>query len=110
MIDWVRVAELRDEIGPEDFDEVAELFLMEVEDTLSQVDDAMSDLPHMQELLHFLKGSALNLGFGAMSDMCCQGEMDAARGVFSIDVSELKDLYQASRQTFEAEFHTRFAA
>ncbi len=27
MIDWTRVEELRDEIGPEDFAEVAELFL-----------------------------------------------------------------------------------
>lgn len=110
MIDWDRVAELRDEIGPEDFDEVAELFLMEVEDTLSQLDDAKSDLPQMKELLHFLKGSALNLGFGAMSDMCSKGETDAARGVQSVDVSELRKLYEASRHTFEAEFAARFAA
>lgn len=67
MIDWTRVAELRAEIGAEDFDEVAELFLMEVEDTLSRLSRASADVTQMQELLHFLKGSALNLGFSDMS-------------------------------------------
>ncbi|WP_442970022.1 hypothetical protein [Roseovarius sp. ZX-A-9] len=35
MIDWSRVAELRSEIGAEDFDEVVELFLEEVEAEIS---------------------------------------------------------------------------
>ena len=43
MIDWTRVEELRNEIGPEDFAEVAELFLMEVEDTLSRLGTAKND-------------------------------------------------------------------
>ena len=34
MIDWSRVEELRDKIGAEDFDEVVELFLSEVEDRI----------------------------------------------------------------------------
>ncbi|MCL3881622.1 Hpt domain-containing protein [Marivita sp. GX14005] len=101
MIDWTRVAELRSEIGADDFDEVAELFLMEVEDTLSRLDTALHDPPHLRELLHFLKGSALNLGFHEVSEMC-SGEAP--------DIAALKSLYHASRASFEAEYGKRFAA
>ncbi|SHH60632.1 Hpt domain-containing protein [Marivita hallyeonensis] len=110
MIDWTRVAELRDEIGAEDFDEVAELFLLEVEDTLNRLDKDGNDIVRTQELLHFLKGSALNLGFRDVSQMCSQGEIDAANGVLSVNAAELRKLYCDSRALFEREMATRFAA
>ena len=110
MIDWTRVAELRDEIGPEDFDEVAELFLMEVEDTLGRLGKAEKNASEMQELLHFLKGSALNLGFRDVSEVCSKGEKDAAQGHCDVDIDQLKGLCAASRQAFEAEFAQRFVA
>lgn len=110
MIDWVRVAELRDEIGTEDFDEVAELFLMEVEDTLSRLDAAKHEPEQMQELMHFLKGSALNLGFSDLSDICSAAESDAAQGYITVDVAALKNLYKRSRAFFETEYTLRFAA
>ena len=34
MIDWTKVAELRDEVGAQGFDEVIDLFLDEVEEAL----------------------------------------------------------------------------
>lgn len=110
MIDWTRVAELREEIGPEEFDEVAELFLLEVEDTLGRLDEAIQDAPQMQQLLHFLKGSALNLGFRAMAAMCNQDHRDPVPGQAEIDVSGLKALYARSLAEFEAEYRNRFAA
>lgn len=110
MIDWARVSELRDEIGAEDFDEVAELFLMEVEDTLTQLDSAAEDACQMQELLHFLKGSALNLGFQEVSNLCSRGEVDAGNGKLTVDADQLKALYAQSRAVFETEFAQRFAA
>ena len=110
MIDWDRVSELREEIGAEDFEEVAELFLMEVEDTLAQLDGARDDANQMQELMHFLKGSALNLGFSAVSDLCNRGEADAAQGCLTIDTQSLKDRYAKSRAVFEAEYAQRFVA
>ena len=79
MIDWKRVNELRDEVGPDDFDEVIDIFLDEVETTLS----AMADLPSDADIgpsLHFLKGSALNIGFQALADICGAGERIAAAG------------------------------
>lgn len=40
MINWKRVNELRDEIGPEDFAEVVELFLEEVEQVIDKLREA----------------------------------------------------------------------
>ena len=37
MIDWKRVSELREEVGEENFDEVIDLFLFEVEDELARL-------------------------------------------------------------------------
>ncbi len=110
MIDWTRVADLRGEIGAEDFEEVAELFLMEVEDTLSRLNGAATDAAQMQELMHFLKGSALNLGFSDLSAVCSSGEEDAAKGQITVDIAQLKDLYAQSRGLFESEYTQRFAA
>lgn len=110
MIDWARVTELRDEIGPEDFAEVAELFLLEVEDTLSRLESAANDAVQMQELLHFLKGSALNLGFSDVATACSKGETDASEGKTPVDIAKLKSLYTQSRRLFETEYARRFAA
>lgn len=110
MIDWTRVEELRDEIGPEDFAEVAELFLIEVEDTLSRLKDAENDSQTLQELMHFLKGSALNLGFSQLAETCSTAESAAAKGSIQTDIPYLKSLYNQSRILFEAEYAQRFAA
>ena len=40
MIDWTRVSELRDEIGAEDFGDVVEIFLEEVEAEVEAEQDA----------------------------------------------------------------------
>ncbi len=110
MIDWTRVSELRNEIGPEDFAEVAELFLMEVEDTLSRLNMAENTARDMQDLMHFLKGSALNLGFSDLSDICSRAESAAAQGKLTVDIAHLNSLYRQSRTLFETEFAQRFAA
>jgi HPt (histidine-containing phosphotransfer) domain-containing protein len=83
---------------------------MEVEDALTRLDGASDDLAQMQELLHFLKGSALNLGFRQVCDMCSKGEVDAGNGSLTVDAAALKALYSKSRTVFEAEYKQRFAA
>lgn len=71
MIDWERVAELQEEVGAEDFQDVVALFCEEVEDALARLG---SDHQKDAETLHFLKGSALNLGFETMAALCRQAE------------------------------------
>jgi HPt (histidine-containing phosphotransfer) domain-containing protein len=100
MIDWERVTQLRDEVGAEDFAEVVELFLEEVEEVTERL--AHSPEPaRFEEDLHFLKGSALNLGFEKFSVMCQTGERLAARGdADKIDIPPILESYAASRRVF----------
>lgn len=101
MIEWDRVNELREEIGPEDFAEVVEIFLEEVE----QVIEKLRSEPNPQTLgadLHFLKGSALNLGFRIFSGLCQTGETAASEGkADTVDVSKILDCYEASKIAFQ---------
>lgn len=109
MIDWDRVSALRQEIGPEDFDEVIEIFLTEVDeeiDALSQTSPASG----LEERLHYLKGSALNLGFRDFSDLCQSGESALSRDPGArVDVAAIQASYHASRAVFLSDLGTRFA-
>lgn len=89
MIDLERVAELRRELGDEDFPEVAELFQAEVEESLEKLRTADED--EARARLHFLKGSALNLGFAALAQAC-----DAQPPGAPVDVEALDRIYRAS--------------
>lgn len=95
MIDWKRISELREEIGEEDFNEVAEVFLEEVDEAVERLADATEPAQLAAEL-HFLKGSALNLGFSVMAELCQTGEAAANRGE-PVDFQPVVATYQASR-------------
>ena len=69
MINWARFEELRHEIGEDGIGEVVEIFLEEVEETLGQLSEPQSDADRAASL-HFLKGSALNLGFDDVARLC----------------------------------------
>lgn len=100
MINWQRVNELRDEVGAEDFDEVVELFLEEVEEVTNRL-ASMPDSSTLANDLHFLKGSALSLGFTAFSKLCEQGEAASAQGAAeTVDIPEILTAYQTSKQRF----------
>ena len=102
MIEWSRVNELRDEIGDENLDEVIDLFLEEVEDVIARL-RSTPDLTRLEEDLHFLKGSALNLGFSHFSDLCMAGEQMAAAGqAGAVDLSAILAGFDASKAAFEA--------
>ncbi len=72
MIDWSRVTTLREEVGAEDFDEVVELFLEEVDDVVARLESGPAH-DTLSEDLHFLKGSAMSLGFRQFSALCQAG-------------------------------------
>ncbi|EPX82453.1 Hpt domain-containing protein [Salipiger mucosus] len=111
MIDWDRVAELHEEIGPEDFGEVVTLFLREVEMTLSELPSCRDSPPILGEQLHFLKGSALNLGFSALAALCETGEATAASGAAeAVDIAAIRAAYADSRLEFLHELPVRMAA
>lgn len=100
MIDWQRVNTLRDEIGADDFEEVVPMFLEEVEAVTDEL-RASPDISSLEAHMHFLKGSAVSLGFKAFSDMCGEGETKAAGGdAASIDLAAILECYEQSKKTF----------
>lgn len=100
MIHWARVNELRDEVGADDFNEVVELFLEEVGGAIEHLRDNR-DLVDLEQDLHFLKGSALSLGFEAFSDLCQEGERRAAAGdAGDVDVGAIIGVFEQSRAQF----------
>lgn len=73
MIDQARLDELRSEIGSEDLAEVIEMFCEEVEEALQNLETLPAD--RLVDQLHFLKGSALNIGLRSVSDLCRAEEL-----------------------------------
>lgn len=108
MIDWARVAELADEIGPDDMDDVMGLFFEEAEETL---DGLTAGLPpdRAASALHFLKGSALNMGFSDLARACEAGERAILDGR-APDATGIARLYAGSRAALEQGLADRRAA
>jgi histidine phosphotransfer protein HptB len=101
MINWDRVMDLRDEVGPEDFTEIATLFLEEADEVVARLSEK-SDAKSMESDLHFLKGSALNLGFEDFARLCQSGERMAANGQTDIPIDSVRSAYEQSRTAFVA--------
>ncbi|WP_040672044.1 Hpt domain-containing protein [Rhodobacter ferrooxidans] len=101
MIEWGRVADLRSEIGDEAFGEVIDLFLEETDEVIARLIER-PDLAQIERDLHFLKGSALNLGFCDLADLCQDGERRAAAGDAAlVDVGAVVRVYFESKAAFQ---------
>ncbi len=102
MINWARIRELEIEIGVEDFVEVIELFLDEVDTEIAALRDGQ-DRTRLESQLHMLKGSALNMGFQAFAEHCQTGETAAAENRHcQIDVPATLAIYDLSKAEFLA--------
>lgn len=110
MIDWNRAAELRDEVGAEDFSEVVDLFLDECDGAIQQLALAQGACD-IESQLHFLKGSALNIGFSDCAALCQTSEAAAAIGqTDDIDLDEITRAYWGARKIFLAQSDQMLAA
>ena len=111
MIDWSRVDELVDEIGTEDFEAVAELFLHEVEATIAQLEDCAGNPVVTEEQMHFLKGAALNIGFETLARLCQKGEKAAAEGqADAVSPQEVRCCFETSKAQFQQDLPGRLVA
>lgn len=110
MIDWNRVNELREAVGTDDFHEVVDLFIEEVDETIGRLIESPD--PSLYESdLHFLKGSALNLGFRDFAALCADFERKLATGGSDqIDIGRVIATYQGSRSEFLTSLATSHAA
>lgn len=110
MINWSRVSELRAEVGDEAFGEVVEMFLEEVEEVAERL-TASPDRARLAEDLHFLKGSALSLGFAQFANMCSDGEKRVASdGADAVNIPSLLECYAQSKTLFLTELAKSSAA
>ena len=110
VIDWTRITVLRAEIGEDDLHEVIELFLEETDEVISRLDEGV-EVADLESLLHFLKGSALNLGFSDLAEVCQNGERMAASGNGGcVDLERVINLYCASRTAFRDGLSLHLAA
>lgn len=97
LIDWARIQDLRLEIGDDDFFEVLAMFLEETDDVVNRLLEH-PDLTAVEGLLHFLKGSALNLGLTDFAEICQNGEKAAGSGMAgSVDLQKLAAVYTFSK-------------
>ncbi|WP_171124115.1 MULTISPECIES: Hpt domain-containing protein [unclassified Ruegeria] len=103
MINWSRVNQLRNEVGSAEFGEVVQIFLDEVQEAIDrpEQDTLRKDL---EQNLHFLKGSALSLGFDHFSRLCQDGERSAASGqAVEVNLPEILTAFEESRTRFLTE-------
>lgn len=79
MIDWARIEQLEKDFGTECFSEVIDMFFSEAEEVIAPLRQGglRSDL---RTDMHFLKGSALNLGFRQLASLCSEAEQLAQQG------------------------------
>ena len=102
MIDWTRVTALREEVGDEDFAMIVDIFRDEVDEVIARL-RAAPDAGRIEEDLYFLKGSALNLGFAALGNLCHEGEALAGGGrLDAFDLGRLFTVYEQSWADFRA--------
>ncbi len=97
MIDWSQIDGLRADVGPA-FDDLIPVFLEEMDQAVARLTPG-SGPARMEADLHYLKGSALNLGFAAFARLCAAGEAAAARGV-AVDAAPIAHSYAVSRAAF----------
>ena len=95
LIDWDLLNGLRADIGEEDFADVVTLFVSEIGEKM----EAMRESPDRAgaDDYHFLKGSAANLGFTAMSAACDTAEAACRAG----DRGDLDAVYDAFHAALE---------
>ncbi len=114
MIDWKRIDALRDEVGSEALPDIVALFL---EETGAAVDAlramAAGTAPlcppaGMAARMHFLAGSAGQLGLSDMTRIAAQGERDALAGR-DVDPAPVVAAYDEERTALAAGLTERAA-
>ncbi len=100
MIDWAHVDMLKDEVGPEDFDEIVALFIEEVDAFVARLSNEINP-ETLGDDLHFAKGCAAGLGFRTFVEQCHAGEKMCRDGLAAeVDVPVILAAYADSKRLF----------
>ena len=97
MIDWIRIDELRDEVGQDDFGDIVGVFFEEALENLRRADTVVTLLGQ----LHFLQGSALNLGFSNFAAICRNEENSLEKDPsHTVEIDKICAAFSSSKQQF----------
>lgn len=93
MIDRTRLDGLREDIGAEDFADLACVFVAEMTEHLDRLtgDPASATAADF----HFLRGSAANLGLAAMAEACGRAEAACRIGA-APDIAKIAEVFALS--------------
>ena len=94
MIDWDRVAALKEDFGEEDFDELVGVFLEEVEGAINGLHDVQPSQEGVRNQMHFLKGCAANVGFRDLAELAASIENG---GGFDGMAQSVRNVFEQSR-------------
>ena len=97
MIDWERIEDLRREVGHKDFADVVALFFEEIDSSLTGSLD-LTEPDQIRDLLHFIRGSALNLGFFELARLC---EPDFFKMETGLSVEKIRPIFERLRRSYE---------
>jgi histidine phosphotransfer protein HptB len=102
VISIERVAELKTEVGEDDFNEIVTLFIADSDGILDRL-QAVSEPVEAEDLLHALKGSALNLGFDELARLCREGQGGPADiSAWTTRLDDLRHVYEQSKERLSA--------
>ncbi|MEH6674258.1 Hpt domain-containing protein [Sulfitobacter sp.] len=100
MIDWEQISVLKEAVGPSAFEEIIVVFFLEVEEAKSKLRDSRATKT-IRDTLHFVKGSALSLGFIEFSEHCLRAEKELALGKSMQPlIEDLFTIYEKSKLQF----------
>lgn len=98
MIDWTRIDDLKEELGEEDFEEVFEIFLDEVQESVDSLDADPSGAA-LEAILHSVKGNAVTVGFSKLAELAGAGEIEAGQGS-QVNLSEITLAHTQSKDAY----------
>jgi HPt (histidine-containing phosphotransfer) domain-containing protein len=97
VISIERIDELKTEVGEDDFEEIVALFMSESRTIIGRL-QAATDPAEAEDLLHALKGSALNLGFDMLASLCAEGQgAEVGSAVWNARLERLLDVFDESK-------------
>ncbi len=108
MIDWVRVRELHDDVGNDEFHAVVELFLDEIESIMMDLGPAEGARQACG--FHFMTGCARYLGFVAFGLLCESCEAEArAQSLGRAALDRVLAVYASSKRQLFSDLEYRLA-
>lgn len=100
MIDWQHIKELEADLGADAFPDLVVVFLDEISEAVQAIEPPATP---SEAQMHFLKGTALTLGFTDLGNRASDAETTLRNDPNAkLDLDELQSAYQSELAEFKA--------